>query len=367
MSAPRLYLVVADDDPVELRLLRRAAESLEHHSPDVRSAAGADAAEAVLVDAAPDVFVLGGPGGEAGARSVERARALGFDGPLLYVARRGHGALDAPGALLRAGASEVLPRDDFSPGSFSRALDAALRIEELRALVRRYRANLVRSGRALVRLERETESARDALANGLRAPLETAREFLGRVLDRPGSERDAVQTEYLNLALESLRHMRATLGALAPAALDPELEPVRERRAAAGSCQLAPLLRGLVATRRRTAETAGVQLLLDVAPGSLAACAEEARLGEALALLLDDALSSATRGTRIDILVGPVPAQPSALELRLETESQGAPGELALERCRELVRAGELVAHPRPGSGTSVRWVLPAERARGAA
>ena len=384
MSATRLLLVVADDDPVELRLLRHAAEALERPPVDVRAAVGTEAAEELLVDAAPDALVLGGPDGETGVRSVERARALGFDGPLVYVARGVAGggaresrvtdatdATDATGALLRAGASEVLPRDEFSAGSFSRAIDAALRIEELRALVRRYRGNLVRTGRSLVRLERESESARAELALGFSAPLATAREFLGRVMDRPGSERSAVEAEYLDLALASLEQMGATLEQLtsSPVQLDPELdlESGREPTTADRSCPVAPLLRSLVATRRRPAETAGVELRLDIAPGALAARAGEAALGEALAILLDDALRGATRGTGVDFLVGPVTAQPSLLELRIETEDRGAPGELALARCRKLVQSGELVAHPRPGSGTSVRWVLPAERARGAA
>jgi two-component system sensor histidine kinase BaeS len=142
----------------------------------------------------------------------------------------------------------------------------------------------------------------------------------------------------------------------------------------------ASLVQDAVTAFRARADTAGVTLTWRAAPGAPELDVDRVRIGEVLANLLSNALRHTPRGGSITVTVGPsggdaafavadtgsgIAAEelPHVFDRFVKSAGSGGVGlGLAIARSLVQVHGGGITAESRLGQGTTMRFVLPAER-----
>lgn len=130
MSDNSLKLIAIDDDPGDLELLRRYLLSIPGRT--ISLAAVTDAEEGyrrLVAEGGEIVFLDYRLGGKTGLEVLRDFRGRGVKAPIVMLT--GHGDEELAAELMKAGASDYLPKARLSPDSLEQVLRSALRIAQL--------------------------------------------------------------------------------------------------------------------------------------------------------------------------------------------------------------------------------------------
>lgn len=354
-----VWLVMADEDR------RRALTgTLEQQETGWRVTQLSDLrqVERAVVEERPELVLLEGEPRELGML-LPRLEESGA-GAVVVTATRDP-ALER--ALLRAGAQEVLSRDELQGARLGRALEAALE----RTLHRREREQL--AAQQLGRARRDLDERVAEAAHDLQEPARTMRRLAERLLTRSSAQLDARGREYLSRITSSAGRMESmvrevlTLRRMAGA-------PVGARRVALG-----PLLEEVRADLTGALDETGGRLEVEPLPTVLGDATQLRRLfsnllGNALKFVHPERIPHlsvrATRRERGRIAIeiqdnglGFAARGGRASFLPLDRQFGHAQG-MGLGICQAIARAhgGELTATSSPGQGALLTLVLPLAR-----
>jgi DNA-binding response OmpR family regulator len=124
MEISRLALLVVDDDPDDVELLRIRVKGIADWQVEVLSAPNSGVARATLAQRQVDVIVIDYQLGCAtGLALLEELRAGGCDIPVIMAT--GHGNEEIAVAVMKAGADDYLVKSDLSAESLRRAISNA--------------------------------------------------------------------------------------------------------------------------------------------------------------------------------------------------------------------------------------------------
>lgn len=268
---------------------------------------------------------------------------------------------------VRLGAQDYLIKSESRPGEFGRAVDYAIRRQRVLGDLERARAEqLEAKDRFLSHVSHE-----------LRSPLSVVHQFASLLFDGVAGPITVDQREFLNVLIRNVGQLRVMIDDLLEVGLVQRGKLVVDCRA----FDLRAALAAAVAAYQPVAEHHGIALSLDA--GLLPAVfADEARLGEVLANLVDNALKFTPDGGSITIDatedVGNVRVtvrdtgrgiRAEDLDRIFEQFFQAAQTDevsrnglgLGLYVCRDLIdrQGGAMWAESRLGHGTAISFTVP--------
>ncbi len=203
-------ILVVDDDPGDVELLRRQLERVQGLDFDLHDVRDLDAARDVATRQAADVIFLDYVlGGQCGLEVLKGLRAAGYFGPIICLT--GHGDEKIATDLMRHGADDYLVKADVNPDVLRRALENASTRHDRRTVEAENRRllaevslkneELAAKNRRLAELYDTAHEFVDNVSHEFRTPLTVIKEFTAIIADGLVGPTTDEQREYLGTVL----------------------------------------------------------------------------------------------------------------------------------------------------------------------
>lgn len=251
----RITVVIVDDEPSDVVLIRRLLEAVPNWDMDVVECAGSTDAMREIARRDVDVVLLDyALGADCGLTLLRAVRAAGQECPFVMLTGQGDELLAVE--ALQAGAADYLPKRALSVSSIGRAITNAVERRRLESMVRDHQRNLENLNEWLERRNREIEGFYHSVSHELKTPLTSIRELLGLALDGFGGPLSEPVREYVTNARECADHMTHCIDDL----LDATRLETGKMRLARRPVQVAELLTRTVRALEPIAAASSVRL-----------------------------------------------------------------------------------------------------------
>jgi PAS domain S-box-containing protein len=247
--------------------------------------------------------------------------------------------------------------------------------------IREVQSKLEESNKDLLRRNQEIQNFYHVLSHELKTPLTSAREFVSMVLDGLAGPLNKTQAEYLGIAKESCNQLRLCINDLLDTTrietgkLSLEFKPVN----------LVEIAQRIVKTMKSKASELNVDLSVECQSDLPEIAADESRLKQVIANLVDNAFKFTASGGRITVEIGEVFGRPDYVQVSVHDTGRGIPQKeqdyifdrlyqiktgdaasgqgigLGLYLCRELVwlHGGVIWVKSEVGKGSVFAFMLP--------
>jgi signal transduction histidine kinase len=379
---PLLQILIVDKSPEDRARYRRLLQELPGRKYDVWEAETGEEGLAMCRAKPLDCILLGarppdldGLAFLSALASAEGVHAI----PAIVLAGQGSETLAVE--VMKAGASDYMPKSVVSAKALGRAIDNAVNQAQLRATLEEQGRILVETHQELRRKHEEIQNFYQMLSHELKTPLTAIYEFIAVVLDGLGGPLTEVQAEYLNHAKDSCRQIKRGLNDL----LDATRLDTGKFRIATRPSSIGAVVAQAVASMAPTAHDKGICLQHVIAADLPEVWIDEQRITQVLTNLLSNALKFTPNGGEILVGVSEQRERPACVRVwvsdtgrgieanhlgrifdRLyqvrtdDPEIEGGLG-LGLYISRELVRlhGGEIWVDSMRGLGSTFTFTLP--------
>jgi signal transduction histidine kinase len=306
-----LKILVVDDDDVDRMAVRRALDRTDL-KPDIAEAHDYQSAIAALDQARYDcVFLDYRLPDEDGLHLVQQLRQSGLKIPLIVLT--GQGDEEIAVSVMKAGASDYLPKSKISPVSLSRCIRSALRIYHAEMNVARAHQQLQEKNQLLIQQNQELEQQRQqiqrqnlelirasrlkseflaTMSHELRTPMNAIIGFSQILLRRHKGPLNDPQADMVQRILSNGKHLLTLLNDIL------DLSKIE-----AGRLELKPerfnitnLIRATVAEIRPLADDKELQLEIDIDLPNPQITNDPSRLRQILVNLLSNAIKFTETG-----------------------------------------------------------------------
>ena len=315
-----------------------------------------------------------------GADILEQMAELGPEQPPVIMLT-GNGTDVLVADVMKAGASDYLPKSQVSAASLSRAITNAVEKAELQRQIRERQEELESTVEYLRRSNEEIRSFYHTMSHELKTPLTAATEFLALVLDDVAGPLNDEQREYIEIARENCVRLTKHINDVLDASRLETGKLSLERR----ECSPAAIVESVRTTFGPTAQRQQITLSCDVADSLPEVFVDEGRVVQVLSNLMSNALkftqtggtvtlsaATADDGESVRIAVADTGRGIESERLPLifdrlyqtsadDTVIHGGLG-LGLSICRDLVRlhGGTIGVESEVGRGSTFLVTLPA-------
>lgn len=155
ISSKPIKVLVIDDDTIDRMALQRSLKGTSLDTVIQEAASAEEAFETVQGNQYDCIFVDYHLPGQDGLSFVKQVRQEGIDTPLIVLT--GQGNEQTAVELMKAGASDYLPKNKLSPETLSRTIRGALRMYQAEILVKQTTQRLSEKNKQLEKINRELE------------------------------------------------------------------------------------------------------------------------------------------------------------------------------------------------------------------
>lgn len=316
MTEPEHQILIVDDDPSEVVLLRRHLDraGIAHaltacHDPDE--------VPGLLERGDFTVVILDQElGPRKGLDLLEEMASRGDHPPVVMLT--GHGDESIAARALRAGAVDYLPKSSLSADLLRRSLTNAIEKRRLETVVARQRADLEEANAVLRRKNREMESFYHTVSHELKTPLTSTLEYVALVLEGHAGPTTEEQQDYLGVAVESARQMALYIDDL----LDVTRLETGKMTIRPAATEIASFVERVVESLMPMAAERGIVLETEAAPELPAAAIDERRIAQVIRNLVHNALKFSPEGGRI-LVSAAVSTEPEMLLVEVSDTGRG--------------------------------------------
>lgn len=383
-ATPSYRLLIVDDSPEDRTFYRRALHGTEGAAYRFVEASSVEEGLACCTDdpfhcVLLDLNLPDGNGLELLDRLPRSGGRLGV--PVVMLTGQGNEAVAV--AAMKAGAKDYLPKGVLTADALRRAVGNAVEKGLLEARLEAQHLRLAQANRDLARKNREIQSFYHVVSHELKTPLMVIREFTSILLDGLAGPILDAQREHLGLVRDNCDHMATLVNDLldfcrlenGQITLHPE------------AVDVGALVQRVLRNMAPIAESKGITLAAEAAPGLSAVRADPHRLRQVLDNLVVNALKFTPAGGSVRLAVAAEPGPPRRLGVSVVDTGVGIPADqvervferfhqvdggssgrphglgLGLTLCRGLVElhGGEIGVTSAPGKGSTFRFTLPTD------
>ncbi len=225
LSKP-IRILVVDDDAIDRMALQRSLSKTSLNTLIQEATNAEEALETVQDDQYDCIFVDYHLPGQNGLSFVKQVRQEGIDTPLIVLT--GQGNEQTAVELMKAGASDYLPKSKLSPETLTRIVRGALRMYQAEILVRQTTLRLSEKNKQLEKINRELEEKQQqiyrqnlqlqevsrlkseflaTMSHELRTPLNAIIGFSQILLNGKKGHVNPIQHDMLSRVLSNGRHL----------------------------------------------------------------------------------------------------------------------------------------------------------------
>ena len=307
-----ISILVVDDDEIDRMALHRSLKSTPLLTTIKEAVNAEEALETVFEYSYDCIFVDYHLPGQNGLALVKQIRERGIDTPLIVLT--GQGSEQTAVELMKAGASDYLPKNKLSPETLTRIVRSALRMHQAEILVRQTNLRLSEKNKQLERINRELETKQQqiyrqnlqlqevsrlkseflaTMSHELRTPLNAIIGFSQILLNGKKGILSSTQKDMLGRVLSNGRHLLELisdvleLSKIEAGRLDLELH----------SLDLVELVEATVDELRSLALQKNLDISVDIALDDPIATNDPVRVRQVLTNLLSNAIKFTQRGS----------------------------------------------------------------------
>ena len=318
-----IRILVVDDDAIDRMALHRSLRGTPLNTV-VQEATNVEEALETVFDSEYDcIFVDYHLPGQNGLAFVQKIRQQGVDTPLVVLT--GQGSEQTAVELMKAGASDYLPKNKLSSETLTRIVRSALRMYQAEILVKQTNQRLSEKNRQLEKINRELERKQQqiyrqnlqlqevsrlkseflaTMSHELRTPLNAIIGFSQILLGGKKGDINKTQQDMLGRVLSNGRHLLELISDIL------ELSKIEAGRLELEPCQmdLASLVEETVEELRSLAAPKKLDLEVDVVLNNPTVINDPIRVRQVLINLLSNAIKFTHYGS-ITVLVKSLPAR----------------------------------------------------------
>ncbi len=317
-----ISILVVDDDAIDRMALQRSLKGTPLNTVIQEATNAEDALETVFHVKYDCIFVDYHLPGQNGLAFVQRIRQEGIDTPLVVLT--GQGSEQTAVELMKAGASDYLPKNKLSSETLTRIVRSALRMHQAEILVKQTNMRLSDKNRQLERINHELETKQQqiyrqnlqlqevsrlkseflaTMSHELRTPLNAIIGFSQILLNGKKGALNETQQDMLSRVLSNGRHLLELISDIL------ELSKIEAGRLdlEPRSMDLVDLVEATVEELRSLVNQKKLDLTVDIALTNPIVINDPTRVRQVLINLLSNAIKFTLKGS-ITVLIKPLPA-----------------------------------------------------------
>lgn len=379
MEELKLKVLVIDDDPGDVEILRRLLDEITGWSVELVASGDSSGLCELAQNDVDVVFVDYMLGRDTGLTVLRAIREWYPDSPVILLTGRGDERIAVE--AMHAGACDYLPKGSLSAQSLRRSIESAVERAQMRRLLAQHRQSLEAANRDLERRNDEIRSFYHTLSHELKTPLTSTMEFISLVMDGAAGSIEEEQRECLEIARDGCRQMLVSINDLLDASRIESGKLTLDRR----PCDVGELIGRVCTALRRRAEAHELKLTCELQPGMPSGLVDPVRFSQILTNLVNNALKFTPAGGEISVFCLRDERDPGLLRIDVCDSGVGIAAEhlerifdrlyqvrdsdtavgglgIGLNLCRELVQlhGGSIRVESEPGNGSTFSFTVQA-------